>query len=90
MIHCDNEAVVNIVNKGRSKMADIMKLMRTLTWTSVRNNFTIHCKHIPGAKNVIADSLSRFNFQTFRATFNAMSSILQNNLELNNSSKNHG
>ena len=67
MFHCDNEAVVNIVNKGRSKMADIMKLMRTLTWLSVRNNFIIHCKHIPGVKNVIADALSRFNFQTFRA-----------------------
>jgi hypothetical protein len=44
-----------------------MKLMRTLTWLSVRNNFIIHCKHIPGVKNVIADALSRFNFQTFRA-----------------------
>lgn len=67
MFLCDNEAVVNIVNKGRSKMADIMKLMRTSTWLSVRNNFIIHCKHIPGVKNVIADALSRFNFQTFRA-----------------------
>ena len=26
MFHCDNEAVVNIVNKGRSKVLDIMKL----------------------------------------------------------------
>lgn len=65
MFHCDNEAVVNIVNKGRSKIADIMKLMRTFTWLSVRHNFTIQCKHIPGVNNVIADSLSRFNFQTF-------------------------
>jgi hypothetical protein len=37
-------------------MADIMKLMRTLTWLSVRNNFIIHCKHISGVKNVIANA----------------------------------
>lgn len=66
MFHCDNEAVVNIVNKGRSKVLDIMKLMRTLTWLSVKQNFTIQCQHIPGVKNVIADSLSRFDFQTFQ------------------------
>ena len=63
LFHCDNEAVVNIVNKGRSKVQDIMKLMHTLTWLSVKHNFTIHCKHIAGVKNIIADALSCFEFQ---------------------------
>jgi hypothetical protein len=47
MFHCDNEAVVNIVNKGRSKMADIMKLMRTLTWL-----FKLFCSMVDMALDV--------------------------------------
>ncbi|XP_071171222.1 uncharacterized protein [Mytilus edulis] len=66
VFHCDNESTVNIINKGRSKVQDIMKLMRKLTWLAAINNFTFSSKHIPGVKNVIADSLSRFDFQTFR------------------------
>lgn len=63
---CDNEATVTIINKGRSKVLDIMRLMRMLTWIAAKNNFSFTSKHIPGIKNVISDSLSRFDFQTFR------------------------
>lgn len=66
VFYCDNEATVNIINKGRSKILDIMKLMRRLTWLAACNNFTFSSKHIPGTKNVISDALSRFDFQTFR------------------------
>jgi hypothetical protein len=66
VFHCDNESTVHIINKGRSKVQDIMKLMRKLTWLSATNNFTFSSKHIPGVKNVISDALSRFDFQTFR------------------------
>ena len=38
--HCDNEATVNILNKGRSKCILIMALMRKFTWLAVNNNFT--------------------------------------------------
>jgi hypothetical protein len=55
------------INKGRSKVTDIMKLMRKLTWFAAKNNFTIYSEHIPGVPNVISDALSRFDFQTFRA-----------------------
>ena len=66
VFHCDNESTVHIINKGRSKVQDIMKLMRKLTWLAATNNFTFSSKHIPGVKNVISDALSRFDFQTFR------------------------
>ncbi|XP_063055926.1 uncharacterized protein LOC134449746 [Engraulis encrasicolus] len=66
VLHCDNEAVVNIINKGRSSCTSIMSLVRRLTWQSVLLNFIITAEHIPGSHNVVADALSRFRFQDFR------------------------
>nr|XP_040033418.1 uncharacterized protein LOC120819784 [Gasterosteus aculeatus aculeatus] len=65
-IMCDNQAVVDIVNKGRSSARDIMPFMRGITWSAVTNNFIITARHVPGRHNKLADSLSRFDFQTFQ------------------------
>jgi hypothetical protein len=43
-----------------------MKLARKLAFHSVTHHFTIHAKHIAGAKNSIADSISRYQMQKFR------------------------
>ncbi len=64
---CDNKAVVDIINKGRSSSSSIMPFMRHITWLSVNHNFIITARHVPGHFNVIADSLSRFHFQVFRS-----------------------
>ena len=66
LFYCDNLSTVEIITKGRSKVGDIMLLMRKLTWWSAKHNFIIHAKHIPGNKNCIADALSRFQMQKFR------------------------
>ncbi|XP_052398873.1 uncharacterized protein LOC127946375 [Carassius gibelio] len=66
LVFCDNEAAVNIINKGRSSVPFINRFIRRLTWISIMNNFTIKAAHIPGLDNKIADSLSWFNFQEFR------------------------
>ncbi len=63
---CDNEATVNILNKGRSKCLYIMKLMRNMTWLALKQNFTFKSRHIPGKSNIIADALSRFQMERFR------------------------
>ena len=63
---CDNEATVNILNKGRSKCLLIMKLMRNMTWIAVKNNFTFKARHIFGKSNIVADALSRFQMERFR------------------------
>ncbi|XP_074522596.1 uncharacterized protein LOC141787817, partial [Halichoeres trimaculatus] len=63
---CDNQAVVEIINKGRSSSCAIMPFMRRITWLSVNLNFIITARHVPGQFNAIADSLSRFKFQVFR------------------------
>ncbi|XP_053399481.1 uncharacterized protein LOC123556521 isoform X1 [Mercenaria mercenaria] len=64
--HCDNQATVDIINKGRSKSSLIMKLMRRLTWCAVKGNFIVHARYFPGKFNVVSDSLSRFQMQRFR------------------------
>ena len=65
-LQCDNEAVVAIINKGRSACPQIMPFMRQITWLSVKYNFILSARHVPGHVNIIADALSRFNFQVFR------------------------
>ncbi len=67
LVHCDNEATVHCINKGRSHSLALMPLLRRLIWISACDQFIITAKHIPGSKNLIADSLSRFMFQKFRA-----------------------
>ena len=66
LFNCDNTATVQIINKGRSKVNIIMKLMRKLTWCSAISNFTIHAKHVPGCFNSTADAISRFQMNKFR------------------------
>ncbi|XP_034446701.1 uncharacterized protein LOC117764756 [Hippoglossus hippoglossus] len=63
---CDNQTVVNVINKGRSSCKIIMPFMRSITWSAIKHNFIITARHVPGHYNTLADSLSRFNFQTFR------------------------
>lgn len=66
LIHSDNSAVVEIINKGRSRSPAIMQLVRRLTLISAQHQFLIRAAHIPGYLNSIADSLSRLSFQKFR------------------------
>ncbi|XP_073685379.1 uncharacterized protein [Garra rufa] len=67
VVHCDNEATMHCINKGRSHSPALMPLLRRLIWISACDQFIITAKHIPGSKNQIADSLSRFAFQKFRS-----------------------
>ena len=66
VFHCDNQATVFIINKGRSPSAFIMKLIRKLTLTAAIYNFVFHAQHVPGKLNVISDALSRQQIQKFR------------------------
>ena len=66
VFHCDNFGTVHIINKGCSKSADIMRLMRRLTLVAARYSFTFTAKHLPGKKNKIADCLSRLQLTEFR------------------------
>ena len=50
MFVCDNQSVVSILCKGRSKCPHIMKLMRTLTWLALINNFYFSSIYIESRK----------------------------------------
>ncbi len=66
LLHCDNQAVVFVINKQTSKEPDVMQLLRRLVCTQLTHNILLRAKHIPGAHNVIADALSRFQNSTAR------------------------
>ncbi|MGL4905857.1 MAG: reverse transcriptase domain-containing protein [Plesiomonas sp.] len=66
VVHCDNEATVHCINKGRSNSPALMPFLRRLIWISACDQFIIIAKHVSGSENQIADSLSRFLFQKFR------------------------
>lgn len=66
IFHIDNQAVVTIINKKSSKSPRVMVLVRRLVLLTLKLNMLIKAEHIPGKYNIIADSLSRCDWQRFR------------------------
>jgi len=66
MFHCDNMAVVHILNHLSSKSDKVMCLVRVLTLQCLSFNILIKAKHVEGIKNSVCDSLSRFQMSRFR------------------------
>lgn len=62
----DNMAVVEVINKQSSKEKCLMHLLRRLVLVCLSKNIFFKAKHIPGKYNVVADSLSRLQFQRAR------------------------
>ena len=58
--HCDNLAVVTILNSRTSKDSLIMHLLRNLLMSAAYFDFTFCAQHVPGVENKIADALSGF------------------------------
>ena len=73
--HCDNLAVVNIINKQSSKENIIMSLIRRLVLKTLQSNITFLAEHIPGKSNVLADHLSRLQVDKFRQLATHMDSL---------------
>ena len=66
LFHCDNQAVVTIINKQTTKSPPSMCLIRLLVLTCMKNNLLFRAIHLPGKTNQIADALSRGQFDRFR------------------------
>ena len=64
---CDNLSVVSIINSGHSKNPRIMDLVRRVVLLWMKHYFVVRTSHVPGVSNEIADALSRFQMQRFRA-----------------------
>ena len=59
LLFCDNQAVVEIVNKMTSKDKHTMKFVRQIAFITMKNNFHFRIVHIKSSVNEIADKLSR-------------------------------
>ena len=66
LIHCDNQTVVSVWEKGSCKSPKIVALIRMLYFCAAHNNFNVCIQHISSIKNNIADALSRFQHHRFR------------------------
>ena len=64
--HCNNQAVVEIWDKGSTGAPHTMGLVRLLYFCASRHNINVCVIHIPGICNDIADCLSRFQMEKFR------------------------
>jgi hypothetical protein len=64
--HVANMAVVCILNSRTSKSERVLKLLRFIVYQTLINNCNIKSSHIGSKNNLIADALSRGNFQKFR------------------------
>lgn len=69
IIHTDNEALVSILNCNTSKSKRVMYLLRQLVLQGLMLNIQFKAKHIAGIYNVKADSLSRQQWNRFKASF---------------------
>ena len=61
-IKCDNMAVVEVLTSGKTKDSILATCVRNVWLLSAMFNISIHIEHIPGTQNVIADLLSRYQF----------------------------
>ena len=64
-IHCDNQAVVYMVNNLASSCMQCMKLIRILVLDSIRCNRRLFARYVSTTDNFLADAISRFKFGKF-------------------------
>ena len=63
--HCDNAAVVGVVNVGKAKDPTLMHLLRCLFFIASHYSVHVHATHIPGQSNAAVDALSRNRLSSF-------------------------
>ena len=66
MAHCDNAAVVAVINSRYSRDDRLMQRLRCPFFVEARHQFQLTAVHVPGVENDLADDLSRDNLVSFR------------------------
>ena len=61
MIHCDNQACIEMINSMRRKNVFLQACLRELWLILAVNNIMLKAAHIPGRENTLADCLSRWH-----------------------------
>ena len=65
LAHCDNQSVVDVINSGYSKDAELMHLLRSLFFITANLQISLRAAHIPGVENIGANAISRDNLMLF-------------------------
>lgn len=63
---CDNLGVVQAVNSQTANSPPVVGLLRHFVLQCLVLNVYAVAEHVPGSVNIIADSLSRFQWDRFR------------------------
>ena len=63
--HCDNSAVVAVINSRYCKDHTLMHLLRCLFFIEAKRQFKLVAVHVPGRHNSLADDLSRNRLADF-------------------------
>jgi hypothetical protein len=58
LVRSDNAATIAAINKGSSRSDELLCIIEKLFWLSVKYNFRLSAKFIPGVENVLADRIS--------------------------------
>ena len=67
VIHCDNMAVVGMINKTSSSCQHCMCLLRKVVKRSMMYNYHVYATYVKSKSNDLADSLSQLQFRRFWA-----------------------
>ena len=59
VLHCDNIAVVESMNKLTTKDSKMLTFMKEIALVILKHNISIKCVHIAGKENTVADRISR-------------------------------
>jgi len=65
LIHCNNDAVVAVINSGYSRDIFMMHLLRYIFFFAAKCDFILTAAHIPERYSTLADALSRHNAPHF-------------------------
>ena len=60
LTHCDNEAVVRVLNTGKTKDLNLAAIARNIWFSTAEYDICLKTIHIKGKDNTITDSLSRW------------------------------
>ena len=65
-LHCDNEAVVFMINDTTSRCKQCMTLLRLITMEAMVLNVKVSARHVDTKANGKANALSRLDMKRFR------------------------
>ena len=63
VIYCDNRAVVDIMERHKTRDKRLEAILRDILFVMARLNIHLEVKHVMGQKNPIADGLSRVHME---------------------------